>query len=59
LAGTKYDWLGILGFQLPRFIHDKRKMYCFEWNYLAMTGSLPKSRVTPEKLLLTRMAMVE
>jgi hypothetical protein len=48
--GAQYDWMGLLAFVGLRAGRDGW-MYCFEWCWLAMTGSNPTARVTPEKLL--------
>jgi hypothetical protein len=48
--GAQYDWIGLLAFVGLRAGRDDW-MYCFEWCWLAMTGSNPGARVTPEKLL--------
>lgn len=50
-AGTPYDWFSLLAFVLPWRIRDRRRMYCYEWCWLAMTGDHPSCRVTPEMLL--------
>jgi len=49
--GTGYDWFSLLAFVLPGKISDKRRLYCFEWCWLGMTGISPTYRVTPEMLL--------
>ena len=51
MQGTPYDWVSLLAFVGLR-VSDARRMYCFEWCWLAMTGSSPGIRVTPEMLLL-------
>jgi hypothetical protein len=48
---AKYDWLSLLGFVLPWRVSVSKWLYCYEWSYLAITGNLPKERITPEKLL--------
>ena len=48
--GARYDWIGLLAFVGLRAGRDDW-MYCFEWCWLAMTGSNSTARVTPEKLL--------
>lgn len=55
--GTPYDWFSLLAFLLPWRVRDRRRMYCFEWCYLAMTGHRANDRITPE-LLLTRLAQM-
>ena len=50
-AGTRYDWFSLLAFVLPWRVRDRRRMYCYEWCWLAMTGLQPSGRVTPEMLL--------
>lgn len=49
--GTPYDWFSLLAFILPWQIRDSSRMYCYEWCALAMTGQMPRGRVTPEMLL--------
>lgn len=49
--GAKYDWFSLLAFVLPGRISDARRLYCFEWCWLALTGITPTYRVTPEMLL--------
>lgn len=48
--GSKYDWLSLLAF-VGLKATDSRRFYCYEWCYLAMTGSQYRGRVTPELLL--------
>lgn len=50
LKGTQYDMFSLLAFIGIPF-RDSKRMYCFEWCYLAMTGEQPKTRVTAETLL--------
>jgi hypothetical protein len=49
--GAKYDAISLLAFLLPWRIRDSRRLYCYEWCWLAITGENPSERVTPEKLL--------
>ena len=49
--GTGYDWFSLLAFLLPGHIADGRRLYCFEWSWLAITGEIPSERITPEMLL--------
>jgi hypothetical protein len=49
--GTRYDIFGLLAFILPWRVSDSSRMYCYEWCWLAITGTQPRSRVTPEDLL--------
>ena len=49
--GAGYDWFSLLAFVGLR-VRDSRRLYCYEWAYLAMTGGVYKGRVTPESLLL-------
>ena len=49
--GAKYDAISLLAFVLPWRVRDSKRLYCFEWCWLALTGSNPSGRVTPEKLL--------
>jgi hypothetical protein len=49
--GTPYDIFGLLAFVLPWNVSDSSRMYCYEWCWLAITGTMPRSRVTPEDLL--------
>ncbi len=51
LKGAKYDWFSLLAFALPLPFSDARRIYCFEWCWLVMTGVNPNFRVTPEMLL--------
>jgi hypothetical protein len=48
--GAHYDWFSLLAFVGLR-VRDSRRMYCFEWCWLAMTGLVPTKRITPEMLL--------
>lgn len=50
--GAKYDALSLLAFLLPWRVRDSRRLYCFEWCWLALTGINPSTRITPEKLLV-------
>ena len=54
--GADYDWLSLLAFIGPR-VRDSRRLYCFEWCWLAMTGEHPRERVTPEMLLVKNTKM--
>lgn len=49
--GAKYDAFSLLAFLLPWRIRDSRRLYCYEWCWMAITGENPGDRVTPEKLL--------
>jgi len=49
--GAGYDWVSLLAF-VGLKARDSRRMYCYEWCYLAMTGKKYKGRVTPELLLM-------
>ena len=49
--GTPYDWFSLLAFLLPGHIADGKRLYCFEWSWLAITGLVPSERITPEMLL--------
>ena len=51
--GAGYDWFSLLAFVGLR-VRDSRRLYCYEWCYLAMTGKNYKGRVTPELLLMER-----
>lgn len=52
LQGAKYNWLGILDFELPFILRDRRKFYCFEWCFLAMRGNPETTNmIAPERLL--------
>ena len=51
LEGAPYDWFSLLGFVLPWNVSDSSRMYCYEWCWLAITGTQPRRRVTPEDLL--------
>jgi len=48
---AKYDWVSLLAFVLPWRVSVSKWLYCYEWCYLALTGNLPKRRITPEELL--------
>ena len=48
---AQYDWFSLLAFVLPGRWRDARRLYCFEWCSLALTGTRPTSRVTPDMLL--------
>lgn len=49
--GAAYDAFSLLAFILPWRVRDSRRLYCYEWSWLALTASNPSDRVTPEKLL--------
>lgn len=51
LAGAEYDWLSLLAFVGLR-VRDSSRMYCYEWCWIALTGEVPRERVTPEMLLM-------
>lgn len=49
--GAPYDAFSLLAFLLPWRVRDSRRLYCYEWCWLAMTTTNPSERITPEKLL--------
>lgn len=49
--GAPYDAFSLLAFLLPWRVRDSRRLYCYEWCWLAMTATNPSERITPEKLL--------
>lgn len=49
-AGARYDWASLLAFVGLR-VRDSKRFYCFEWCWMAITGEVPKTRITPERLL--------
>jgi len=49
--GADYDAFSLLAFILPWRVRDSKRLYCFEWCWLALTGENPKRRVTAENLL--------
>ena len=51
MKGSKYDYLGVLGFSIPFLRGAPTKLYCFEWSAMAM-GLEDARWMTPEKLLL-------
>lgn len=51
LEGTPYDWFSLLAFVLPWRVRNSDRLYCYEWCWLAMTGTVHPGRVTPEMLL--------
>ena len=51
LEGTPYDWFSLLAFVLPWRVSDRNRMYCYEWQLLALTGRFSRERVVPENLL--------
>ncbi len=54
--GARYDWFSLLAFVGLR-VRDKRRLYCFEWCWLALTGEAPTKRITPEMLLAKAVEM--
>ncbi len=51
MQGTKYDAVSLFAFLLPWRVRDSKRMYCFEWMWYGLTGTIPNFRVTPEMLL--------
>jgi hypothetical protein len=49
-VGTAYDWFSLVAFVIP-LARDSKRLYCFEWMWLASTGWNPNFRVAPEMLL--------
>lgn len=49
-SGAKYDFLGILGFLLPRRVQDGARWYCSEW--VARAIGQPNSNLSPTELAL-------
>jgi hypothetical protein len=50
--GAEYDAISLLAFLLPWRVRDSRRLYCYEWCWLAMTAENPGVRITPEMLLV-------
>lgn len=50
--GAKYDAISLLAFVLPWRVRDSRRLYCYEWCWLAMTSENPGVKITPENLLV-------
>lgn len=50
--GTPYDMVSLLAFLLPWRARDSKRMYCYEWMWLRLTGENPGFKVTPEKILM-------
>jgi hypothetical protein len=46
----KYDWFSLLAF-LNFDARDSKRLYCFEWCYIVLTGTEPHFKVTPEMLI--------
>ncbi len=51
VLGQRYDLISLLGFKIPIRITDSRGLYCFELQWLAMTGEHPKKRVSPDTVM--------
>jgi len=49
--GAKYDWISLLAFIVPWRVSMSEWFYCYEWCWFALTGEMPKRRITPEDLL--------
>lgn len=48
--GAFYSWFELMAFAgIPA--SDGDRFYCFKWCWTAMTGQIPRFRVTPEMLL--------
>ncbi len=50
--GTPYDVFSLLAFATPFPARDSSKLYCYEWDWLWLTGQKPIERVTPEDLAI-------
>ena len=50
--GTPYDVFSLLAFATPFPARDSSKIYCYEWDWLWLTGQMPIERVTPEDLAI-------
>lgn len=58
---AKYNWAGLLAFAglakvgeaIAKYwgVKDALWLYCYEWQWYALTGVAPTQRITPEKLL--------
>jgi hypothetical protein len=66
--GAKYDWLSLFAFTPLNWIANKlgktdiryaKWIYCFEWCHEAITGEIPKGKVTPESLLVLSLSKRE
>jgi hypothetical protein len=55
--GAAYDWLSLLAFVGLR-VRDSSRLYCYEWCWIALTGDMPKRRITPELLLAEHLRKV-
>lgn len=51
LGRVGYDWFSLLAFAGLK-ASDSSRLYCYEWCWMAMTGRIPRGRVTVERLLL-------
>lgn len=51
LEGRPYDWFSLLAFVLPWRVSDSSRLYCYEWQLLALTGRASRDRVVAEDLL--------
>lgn len=49
-VGTAYDWFSLAAFVIP-VARDSKRLYCFEWMWLAATAWNPNFKVVPEMLL--------
>lgn len=50
--GAEYDAISLLAFILPWRVRDAKRLYCYEWCWLAMTSENPGVKITPEDLLV-------
>jgi hypothetical protein len=50
--GAAYDAFSLIAFVLPWRARDSRRLYCYEWCWLAMTAENPDVKITPEDLLV-------
>lgn len=49
--GMRYDPASLLGFKLPIQISDSRGLYCFEFQWLALTGEHSRNLISPDTVM--------
>lgn len=51
VLGMRYDPASLLGFKLPIRVTDVKGLYCFELQWLALTGEHPRKPISPDTVM--------
>jgi hypothetical protein len=51
VLGMRYDPASLLGFKLPIRVTDAKGLYCFELQWLVLTGEHPRNPISPDTVM--------